>query len=789
MLINYIKIAFRNILREKIYTTINVMGLAIGIAASIVILMHIRSETGYEKHFKDADRIYRVGVGFMNLGTFANAPEHLKDVLDETGTGIELSTRIRRSSNIKINNDSEQFIGTTVFNVDSNYFDLFSHKFVEGDQATVLSNPNSIVLSLETAQTIFGENPAIGKYLTIGKERQQVVVTGVIDQSLDKTQLKSDVWLPIYPLLTGSTNWTSAAFYTYFKAHEDQSREGIDNLFEQLRKNEVFPTVNTNQEFDEWKTGENAFHFNITPLTDIHFNSDLSFELAAGGNINIIYVFSLVAILILATAAINFINLTTARSARRAREVGIRKTFGTSRSMLIQQFLLESISLSLIAMVFSFGLVEFFLLAFEEVTGYALVGTLESRVSLIYMTIGISILVGFLAGIYPSFYLTSFKPVDVLKTSVTPGGSTLGRNILVAFQFTISIVLIISSLFIYYQLDFLKNKDLGFNDDRVVVVNNVYELDQNQDAFKNTFENKSYVENSSLMERLPAGNTMMVTAYKSEYMNESKNLNVFSGDHDMISTLGIDLVYGREFSKEIASDSNTVLINESATSELLLPMDPVGEVLNGNLTIVGVIKDFNFESLERNIEPAVIRLADDGYRMAIKVSPGYEKQLVDDLNKEWLKYQPEEPLDYYFLESNFIEMLENDEMTARAIALFTGLAIFISCLGLFGLAAYTSEKRSKEIGIRKVLGASLGNINYILLSGFVKPVLFSFIVAGPAAYLIVKWWLQNFAYQVSLSWYVFAIAFLVITLLSMLTVIYYAISLSRRNPIVSLKEE
>jgi putative ABC transport system permease protein len=257
----------------------------------------------------------------------------------------------------------------------------------------------------------------------------------------------------------------------------------------------------------------------------------------------------------------------------------------------------------------------------------------------------------------------------------------------------------------------------------------------------------------------------------------------------MISTLGFELVYGREFSKEIVSDSNTVLINESATSELLLPKDPVGEVLNGNLTIVGVIKDFNFESLERNIEPAVIRLADDGYRMAIKVSPGYEKQLVEDLNQEWLKYQSEEPLDYYFLESNFLEMLEKDEMTAKAIALFTGLAIFISCLGLFGLAAYTSEKRSKEIGIRKVLGASLGNINYILLSGFVKPVLLSFIIAGPAAYLIVKWWLQNFAYQVSLSWHVFATSFLVISLLSMLTVIYYAISLSRRNPIVSLKDE
>ncbi len=788
MLLNYIKIAFRNILREKIYTTINVLGLAIGIAASIVILMHIQNETGYESHFKDSDRIHRVGVGFMNLGKFANAPEHLKDVLDESGSGFEMSTRIRRASDLRVFNNNSLFIQPIVFRVDSNYFHLFSHHFVEGDYTTALSEPGSVVLSLESARKIFGSEDALGRTLLVGKEREAFIVRGVVDQRYDKTQLTSDIWLPIYSELRGSTSWTSASFYTYFKAEEGQTNENIHSYFEQLRKEVVFPSSNTTQSFEEWKDGESAFRFYITPIEDIHFSSELSFELAASGNMNVIYIYSIVALLILFIAAINFINLTTARSARRAREVGIRKTFGTSKSMLIQQFLFESIALSLISMIFSFGLVEVFLVVFENLTGSVLIG-LGSRMPIVLYTIGVSVLVGVLSGIYPSFYLTSFKPADVLKSKGVRGGSITSRNILVAFQFTISIVLIISSLFIYNQLDYLKNKDLGFDDEHVVVVSNLSELKQNQDVFKQSLDSKSYVENSSVVTRLPAGNTMLITSFESKYMDDSKNLNVFSGDHQLVSTLGIDLIYGREFSKEIASDSNAVLINESAARELLLPNDPVGEMLNENLTIVGVIKDFNFESLEKNVEPAVIQLADNGFRMAIKVLPGYEKELIEDLNKEWAKYEPEEPLDYYFLESNFLEMLENDEMTAKAIAIFTGLAIFISCLGLFGLAAYTSEKRGKEIGIRKVLGASTMSINYLLLGGFTKPVLVAFIVAAPAAYLISNWWLQNFAYKIDLSWTVFISAFLMVAFLSVLTVVYYAVTLSRQNPVQSLMEE
>ena len=789
MLINFLKIAFRNVLREKIFTTINVLGLAIGIASSIVILMHIRNETGYESHFKDADRIYRVGVGFMNLGSFANAPEHLKDVLDESASGIEMTTRVRRSSNLRVFLKNDLFVQPVVFKVDSNYFELFSHNFIEGNATTALDNPGSIVLSFETARILFGEQSAIGESLVVGKDKEAVIVTGVVDQRNDKTQLKSSVWLPIYSELSGNTNWNSAVFYTYFKAETGQSEENISSIFEQLRQELVFPALNATQTYEEWKNGESAFHFYLSPIEDIHFNSKLSFELAAGGDINVIYIFSVVALLIVVIAAINFINLTTARSVRRAKEVGIRKTFGTSRGMLIQQFLLESIALSLVSMIFSFGLVEVFLLIFEQMTGSALVEGLNSRIPLVLITIGITILVGFLSGIYPAFYLTTFKPADVLKSKVVPGGSTIGRNILVAFQFTISIVLIITSLFIYNQLDFLKNKDLGFSDERVVVVSNVSELGQNADVFKQSIDEKSYIENTSLLTRLPAGNTMLITSYQSQYMDESKNLNMFSGDHQMISTLGISLIYGREFSEQIASDSNAVLINESAAGELLLPNDPIGEMLNDNLTIVGVIQDFNFESLEKNIEPVVIKLVDNGFRLAIKVLPGYEKQLVEDLNREWLKFESEEPLEYYFLESNFLEMLENDEKTAKAIALFTGLAIFISCLGLFGLAAYTSEKRSKEIGIRKVLGASVMSINYLLLGGFTRPVLAAFLIATPTAYLIVNWWLQNFAYKIELSWMVFISAFFMVGMLATLTVVYYAVSLSRQNPVKSLMEE
>jgi len=791
MFYSYLKIALRNIYKERVYAVINVLGLAIGISASIVIFMHVRTETSYDKHFKDANQIYRIGISFMNLGSFANAPEHLKDVIDQEIPGVEQSTRIRATSDLKIVNKDDLFVEARAYNVDSNFFQVFSYNFVEGDAVTALQNPDGIVLERSVANKIFGDGEVLGKNLLVGKERTPATVSGVVDSQGERSHLDATVWRPIYHRLTGDTGWQSATFYTYLKVNSGITLEDLSASFEQIRKNVVFPTLGSSMVYDDWAKTDMAYQFHIQPLQDIYFKSELKFELAAGGNLDSAYIFSVVAFLILVIAAINFINLTTARSARRAREVGIRKTFGTSKFQLVAQFLSESVALSLIAMIFAFGLVEVFLIMYEQIAGVGLVANPESRFGLIGFTILTTVTIGVLAGIYPAFYMSAFNPISVLKSKsfINAGGSGSGRNILVVFQFTISITLIISSLFIFNQLDYMRNKDLGFDKENVVVVSNARELKENLHVFNQLISGMSFVQNTTIASRLPAGNTIMVTTYKSEYMENEKSLNSFTGDYEFLSTLGIQPILGRDFSESISSDSNAVIINESAVRELLLGANPVGQMLNRHLTVIGVVEDFNFESLERKIAPAVIRLADDGFRLAVKVSYGYEKQLISELNKHWTSFQPDEPIDYYFLESNFLAMQEKDETTARAIAFFTTMAIFISCLGLFGLAAYTSEQRTKEIGIRKVLGASVFRIMYLLTQSLTKPVLLSFLLAAPIAYFVVTAWLNNFAYRINLNISVFVTSLILATLLAWITVGYYSINLAMKNPVNSLQEE
>jgi len=794
MLINYLKIALRNIYKEKFYTFINISGLAIGMAAGLVILMYVLGETGYDREFKDSDRIHRIGVSFMNLGNFANAPEQLKDVLTDQIPEVEQSVRIRHQDETNITINDQAFQTGNIYYVDTNFFEIFNYPFIEGQSQFALKDPNDIVITKKLARQLFGDEPAFGQTMEIGEDNHIIQVAGVVDDEKIKSHLVSNIWLPISSILTYNNSWTNASFYTYAKLNEGITKEQFVASLEKLRKDVVYPTMDQSTPYEEWAELDKSFRFFVEPIEDIYLKSTLIFQLQPGGNLNYVYIFSVISFLILVIAAVNFINLSTARSTRRAREVGIRKTMGSSKLSLILQFLIESVSISFIAMILAFGLAELFVIVFEQVSGLSLISDAGFRFNMIKMILLISLGVGLLAGLYPAFFLSSFEPSDVLKGSILQAkgsgdGITL-RSLLVVFQFTISICLIICSIIVFKQLSFLRNKDLGFIKENVIVISNISELGANGKVFRETLSQKSYVNYSSLSSRVPGGSTMWVTSYKTDAMNDFKNYNTFLGDYDYINSLGIEILEGRGFNPDLASDSLSVLVNEAAVRDLEMGENAVGTKLNKELEIIGIVKDFNFQSLQKNVEPVVIKLTvDKNYKLVNSIQLGSEKQLLLDAQEEWLKYSPNEAMDYYFVADNFEEMLQRDKVLGNAIGLFTMLAILISCMGLFGLAAYTSEQRTKEIGVRKVFGATTKNIIFLVSGGFMTPIIISFIIATPVSIFIISKWLDQFAYKTQMHPLIFVVSIVGALLLAWFTVLYYSANLAMMNPVDSLKEE
>jgi len=787
---NYLLVAWRNLRRQFSYTVINILGLAIGMACSLVMMLYVYSEWSYDRHFTHADRIYKIGVSFLNIGQFGLGPEALGDFLPKEYAGIEAFTRVQRVRDLPMVIGDKNFKEPIAYYTDTSFFKVFSYEFLMGKPTAALRG-TGLVMTEKSARRYFGDNDAMGQTVLVGKDKKAFTVTGIVRDDSRSSQLKSTVWLSNEGELTHKPIWTSAALYNYVLLKENQYQPDLESALDRILKNQVYPHavgVPSQISFEDYKKNENSVKFFVHPLMDVHLKSKLNYEISPGGNESMMYAFLAVGLLILLLAAVNFVNLTTARASGRAREVGIRKVGGSSRGRLVVQFTLESVLVSLAAMIVSLLLAEGFLRAFEWVSGDQLVSALWSSGWSLLMLAALAVAVGLLAGIYPAFYLTSFVPVKVLKGNSSVSGGSAFRNVLVVFQFTISVGLMICLAVVMGQLDFLQNKDLGFDQQHVLTIDNISLLKDKAETFRNELAQESWVSQVSLHTGEPGSKAIMsFSTYQTPEMKDAITINTFFGDPGFVDLLGFHVVQGRALSQDIASDSSGLLLNEAAVKAFGLK-EPLGAVINKNQRVIGVVKDFHWESLRNSIAPVVIMLGKDYYQMGFRLAGG-EQDFLKKAEATWNQFVPEEPMAYHFLDENFGQVIAKEKILGKAIGFFTMMAIFISCLGLYGISAFTAEQRTREIGIRKVLGATATEIVGMLNRKFALLVLWSILFAAPVSIWLMNRWLEEFAYRIAISSWLVLVTVSLAFLIAFLTVSYHSLKAAWINPADTLKYE
>jgi len=810
MIKNYLKIAWRNIVKSKTFSFINIAGLAIGLACFILIAMFVVDELSYDRYNEKADRIYRVNSDIRFGGTdlkLAVSSDPMGATLKKDYPQVEQFTRFYNSRGSKLIKKGDQFINEDrVAHADSTLFDVFTLPAISGDTRTALNEPNTVVITESAAKKYFGSTEAIGKTLETNDNNSTLYkVTAVIKDIPENSHFHFDFLFSMDNVEYQFGNFLSQNFQTYivlkpgtdYKAFEKNFIQVIDKYI--LPQAKQFMQINSMEDFV--KSG-NKMEYSLMPVTDIHLRSDRFPELDINSNIQYVYIFSAVAIFILLLACVNFMNLSTARSANRAKEVGIRKVLGTEKKSLVGQFLTESTLMVFIGLLLAIALVWIFIGYFNSISGKNLnISTLFQPGYLAFL-VALPLIVGAMAGIYPAFFLSSFKPITVLKGKINQGFKrNYFRSSLVVFQFFTSIVLIIATIVVFRQLNFIQNKKIGFNKDQLLVINGTGALGSNVDAFRNEVVKMSGVKGSSFGGFLPVSNSSRNdnTFSTESVMNEKNgfNMQVWNIDYDYIPTLGMEMLKGRNFSKDFGGDSAGIIINE-ATAKVIGYDDPIGKKLytsDGNagasipLTIVGVVKNFNFESLRQNIAPLGFRLGYNKWVTAFKVSAADVQGLLGNIERKWKSMAPGMPFSYQFLDDAFDNMYRAEQKIGKLGLSFAILAILIACLGLFGLATYMSEQRTKEIGVRKVLGASVSDIVSMLSKDFAKLVLIGAVVAFPIAWFAMNKWLQDFAYRINIGWWIFLVAAAITLFIALGTVTFQAIKAALANPVQSLRTE
>ena len=720
---------------------------------------------------------------------------------------VEQYARIYASSGSKLVKKGDEFINEDrVAHGDSTLFEVFTLPAISGDTKKALNEPNTVVITESAAKKYFGTTDAVGKTLETKDNTSTVYkVTAVIKDIPRNSHFNFDFIFSMDNVDYGWGNYLSHNFQTYVVLIPGTDPKNFEKNFPQVIDKYILPQakqfmqINSMEEFA--KTG-NKLEYSLMPLTDIHLRSDRFPELGANSSIQYVYIFSAVAIFILLIACVNFMNLSTARSANRGKEVGIRKVLGSEKGSLIGQFLTESTVMVFLGLFLAIVIVWIFIGYFNEISGKSLdISTLFQPGYLVFL-LTLPIIVGAMAGVYPAFFLSSFRPITVLKGKINQGfRKSYLRSVLVVFQFFTSIVLIIGTIVVFRQLRFIQDKKIGFNKDQVLVINGTSSLGKNVDAFRNEVSKMSGVKTSSFAGYLPVNNSARNdnTFSTEAVMNEKNgfNMQVWNIDYDYIPTMGMEMLKGRNFSPDYGSDSSGIIINET-TAKVIGYDDPVGKKLyssDGNAnnsivyTIVGVVKNFNFESLRQNIGPLCFRLGYNKWATAFKVSAPDVQGLIRSIESKWKSMAPGMPFSYHFLDEAFDNMYRDEQRIAKIGLSFAVLAIFIACLGLFGLATYMAEQRTKEIGVRKVLGASVSNIVSMLSKDFAKLVLIAAVIAFPIAWLAMSKWLQDFAYRINIGWWIFIAAAVITLFIALFTVVFQAIKAAVANPVKSLRTE
>ena len=811
MLKNYFKIAVRNLWKNKGYSAINIFGLAIGLCTCLLIALYITDELGYDRFYKNADRIFRINTDVRMGGAnvhMAQTSDMMGQLLKKDYPQVEEYTRLYSNEGNKFIKKGNEFIDEkNVANADSTFFNVFTLPALEGDTKTALNEPYTLVINESTAKKYFGTSDAVGKMIETNENNSTLYkVTAVIKDIPHNSHFNFDFIFSMDNVQYPWGNFLSMNHQTYIVLKEGTDYKAFEKNFEQVIDKYVLPQAKEYMNIasmDEFEKAGNKLGFSLMPLTDIHLHSDRTPELGVNGNIQYVYIFSAVALFILLIACINFMNLSTARSSGRAKEVGIRKVLGTEKMALVRQFLTESIIMAVIAMLFAVIISWLTLSVFNNISGKSLsIGELLKPQYLLFLLI-LPFAVGALAGIYPAFYLSSFRPIVILKGKINAGFKRSNlRNALVIFQFTTSIILIIGTIIVYRQLNFIQNTKLGFNKDQLLVINGTGAL-KSPEAFKTDVSKMAGVNGATFSGFLPVGGSSRTdNTYSKEAVMDSKNgLNMQSWtiDQDYINVMGMEMIKGRNFSKEFGTDSSAMIINET-TARLLGYENPVGKKLYTyfqdqfstsliSYNIIGVVKNFHFESLKQTIGPLCFRMGISSSSTSFKVTTTDIKSLVSNVENKWKTMAPGMPFSYQFLDEAFNNMYRNEQRIGTVAITFAILSILIACLGLFGLATYMAEQRTKEIGVRKVLGASVGNIVSMLSKNFLKLVIISSIIAFPVSWWAMHRWLQDFAFRISIGWWVFVVAGVAAIVIALITISFQAVKAAIVNPVKSLRTE
>jgi putative ABC transport system permease protein len=800
---NYFKIAFRNLVRHKAFSFINITGLAIGLICFILIMLWIQDELSFDNFHQDADRIFITGLDYKignqeGRGVMCNPP--LAPAMMAEIPEIESAVRFQHAVNklVTYKDNDVSFLENGIFYADSTIFNVFTIPLITGDPTDLLTRKNTLVITGEMAQKYFGDVDPIGKTLSFDGDRDFEVV-GIVEAWPSNSHWRFDMLASLISTRGGTDDsWLSNYIYTYFKIREGTNIDVVLPKINDLVHRYKYPLLAQvlGMEIEEWNVQGNHSDYYATPIKDVYLRSTTTDSVGKVGDIRYVYLFAVIGFFILFVACINFMNLTTARSAVRAKEIGMRKVLGSSKRSLIRQFLMESMLITLFAMLIAVVSIQLLLPYFNNLADKALDMNFAG-VATIPILLLMVIVVGLMSGGYSAVSLASFKILSVLKGSLFNGkNKSWFRNVLVLFQFSISILVIVCTIIAYNQMNYIKNKKLGFNKEQLLIIDRASTIGDDLPTFKEELLKNPAIQYASTTYHIPgeeASGQSFIT--EDSTPGELIDLRLLCGDFDYLDAMGIKLVAGRYFSEDIQSDGDNVVVNETAVKRLGFT-DAIGQKIlvpnsEGELVIIGVVEDFHISSLHQEIKPSILLhpgSAWDHY-LAVRIQPQNVAATLDFIETKWNEFSGDQPFEYFFMDSFFDNLHKSEQRTGQFFTIFAALAIFIACLGLFGLAAFTAEQKTKEIGVRKVLGASVPSIVSILLKQFTKWVVFANIIAWPIGYFIMKSWLQNFAYHIDLKIEYFMLSGLITLLIAVITVSYLAVNAANKNPVKALNYE
>lgn len=805
MLINYLRIAYRNLKKHRSFSFINIAGLSIGISVCFIIMLYVQDELSFDRFNKNADRIVRVVFkASINGGKIfeANVMPPVASAMKNDYAEVEDATRLQAAGTPKVVYKDKTFKNDELAFVDPNFFNIFTLPLLKGNAATALQQRNSIIITKKIAEKYFGNENPLGKILSFPDNHAVFQVTGLID----KVPANSHFHFDMFASMTGlndakSDSWMQSNFFTYLLLKPGFNYKILEAKLPGMVKKYMGPQIQQSMgiSLDQFVTKGNQLGFALQPLTSIHLYSHSNYELTPSGNATYVYIFGAIAIFMLLIACINFINLSTAGASKRAKEVGVRKVIGSVKIQLVKQFLIESSLLVFIALIVSIVMIKLALPEFNNISGKNLL--FEFNLKIIASFIALGIAVSLIAGVYPAFFLSSFKPISVLKGKLTSNNKTIGlRSGLVVFQFFISVALIIATMVVWQQMKFIQNKKLGYNKEQLFTIPNSYMLGKNEQVYKEEMLQNPQIVNATVSGYKPAGPTNggNALAYPEGHDNEIMRTTEYHVDEQYIPTFEMKMASGRNFSKEFLTDSTGMIINETAAKAFgWNNTTAIGKTIirenssrgtNVPYRVIGVVKDFNFQSLHQPITPLLMTLEPD-HGLTFKVKTADIQALLSSMKSKWNSYNTGEPFTFSFIDDLYNKTYASETKTGTILNIFAILTILVACLGLFGLATYTAEQRTKEIGIRKVLGASVMQVTEMLSKDFIKLVAIACLVAFPLSYWVMTKWLQGFVYRISISWWIFAAAAVTAMIIALITISFQAIKAAMANPVKSLRSE